>query len=147
MYQDNVINDILLRIFYMSKTVKALALIDLFLSFFYILFSPLFIIGNLIGICFAYLGYSGSQSFESGKIFSYFLYNCFKTVGSILFPILIFVNGYHPLGVVIMSVVIMLINIYITLFVYKFYRELSNCDIHDVNNLRALNAPVQVIIW
>ena len=147
MAQQNHPNQNVLETFYRSKTVKSLALIDIFFSLFYILFSPYLLIGNLIGLLFAYYGYHGAKVFDVNYTFIYFVYNIIKTFISIIFPIVIFNYISYSTGVIVMSVLIMLLNIYITLFIYKFYSNLKNCSEYERNDLQTLNYPLTIIIW
>jgi len=147
MAQQNHPSQNVLETFYRSKTVKSLALIDIFFSLFYFLFSPYLLIGNLIGLIFSYYGYHGAKVFDVNYTFIYLVYNILKTGISIIFPIIIFSYISYPVGVIIFSVIIMLLNLYITLFVNKFYLNLKNCSEYERSELVSLNYPLTIIIW
>jgi len=147
MAQRNPPNQNVLETFYRSKTVKTLALIDIFFSLFYFLFSPYLLIGNIVGLLFSYIGYHGAKMFDKSYTFTYLVYNICKTLISIIFPIVLFCYVNFPASVIVLSVLIMLLNIYITLFIYKFYNSLKNCTDYELQDLRILNYPVTIIIW
>lgn len=137
----------LTRIYNMSKTVKALAIIDIITSFFYLLLTPFVGFFNLIEMMFGYMGYHGAKTFDKGYIINYSIFQIFKTFLSILFPILVFINYSIPTSYIITSVIIMFLNVYISVFIHKFYKELKDLSLGDLDQLKRLNSPINLTVW
>lgn len=139
---------ILARIYYMSKTVKSLAIIDILFSFFYLSYSPYIGFLNLLNLILAYFGYFGAKNFDKNFTLGYLIYNSVKFVSSVVFPIIIFCIVSVPAGIIVMSVFLMLLNLYVLLFVSKFYNELNGLTKDDVNYLRLMNyVGIGLILW
>jgi hypothetical protein len=143
------INDMeLVQIYHKSKTVKAIAIIDIVTSFFYLIFTPYTSIINLVGLIFCYFGYTGAKNFNNNYLCGYLLYNLIKFISSVVFPIILFANINFPIGVILFSVILMLLNVYILAFVYRFYNDLSRLTEDDKEYLRMRNYnPMFLVVW
>ena len=70
MLNDNGITDNMLECYGLSKTIKLLAIIDIFFSFFYLFYNPYLIIPLL----FNFIGYKGAKDFDYNKIQCYLIF-------------------------------------------------------------------------
>lgn len=132
----------------MSKTVKGLAILDILFSFFYLTYSPYIAILNMINLVVSYFGYFGAKNFLKKYILGYLIYNSIKFVTCVIFPIIIFCLTPVPAGIIVMSVLLMLMNLYILLFISKFYNELNMLSREDLGYLRLMNYAIfGVILW
>lgn len=132
-----------------GKTVKYLALIDIIFSCIRIFLSPLFAIAAFISLIFGLTGYNGAKKYNkcSTKTYIYYLVlqNIFQIVilGFYIFKpsILNIDHTYETTG--IFNCILVLINCYITYFIYLFYNLISQ---HSQFALTNLNRPESIFI-
>lgn len=133
--------------FALSKTIKYLACIDIFFSFFYAMINLWYFIPLLFG----FIGYYGAKNFNSFYTFIYLVYSILNLFSRIyFFGFLIYnpnndiIPGYYYL---LLGLIIFL-EIWINKIVFKFYKSLRKLNVDELNILRGDNLRiVRTIYW
>lgn len=132
-----------------SKTVKCLALIDIIFAFLSVLLSPYLAIAAVICFAAGLCGYYGAKNYNKSHTLCYVLFLVLQNI----FRLVIFISyctnpsmfGVETVNfqTIFFNALILLLNIYINYYIYKFYRLLRN---YSQEALTSLNAGPQLVI-
>ncbi len=140
-------NEEYIRLYSLSRTVKWLAIIDAFFSLFYLLVTPYLGLYSLFSLIVATCGYYGAKNLRKNDTLIYLIFFSLKTLLNIAVPIYIFCNYNATTNWILFNVFIMLLEVYLTSIIYKFYFTLKKYTEPELNNIRLMTQPVRVIMW
>jgi len=144
-FQDN--NEEYIRLYRLSHTVKLLAIIDTFFSFFYLLVTPYLGLYSLFSLIISMCGYYGAKNLKKNDTLIYLIFFSLKTLLNIVVPIYLFCNYNTSTNWILFNVFIMLLEVYLTSIIYKFYFTLKKYTDQELDIIRLMTQPVRVIIW
>ena len=146
-HYNNNNNEEYIRLYSLSRTVKWLAIIDGFFSFFYLLVTPYLGLYSLFSLIIAISGYHGAKNLKKNNTLIYLIFFSLKTLLNIVIPIYIFCNYNASTNWILFNIFIMLLEVYLTSIIYKFYFTLKKYTEQELDNIRLMTEPVRVIIW
>lgn len=122
----------IIRIYNISKTIKILALIDIFFNIFYSFYHFFYIIPLVMSI----FGYYGAQKFNKVYIIIYCIY---IIIFNLIKSILLFIYFNTSILDIILSSLCFIIGLFICKLLISFYNfinNLSNEELNLLNNLK-----------
>ena len=144
-----ITND-MVKTFNLSRTVKFLAMVDMFFSFIYCFYNPWFFIPLLMAL----FGYQGAFRFNANYTFIYATYvvlDLFIKTGTFFYDYfgLTDEDKAEHLFNVILVILSALISIWIIDILYKFIKFMNKLTLLELDHLRNRGIPRQrlVYIW
>jgi hypothetical protein len=147
---NNNLSDNVKLSFALGKTIKFLACIDIFFSFFYAMINFWYFIPLLFG----FVGYYGAKNYNSFYTFLYLVYSIMNLLSRIfLFGFFIYQenndnNENSPFYYYFLLALIIFLEIWINKIVFKFYQSLRKLNLNELDILRTNKLKVvRTIYW
>jgi len=142
-----ITND-MVKTFNLARTVKFLAIVDMFFSFIYCFYNPWFFIPLLMAL----FGYQGAFRFNANYTFIYATYvvlDLFIKTGTFFHDYLALTDedkSEHLFNVIIV-ILSALISIWIIDILYKFIKLINKLTLLELDHLRNRGIPRQRIVY
>jgi len=141
-----------INIYYLSRTVQLLALIDICFGFLYGFFNYYF----FIPLIFAFLGYFGARNYASCSVLSYATYQIFCNIARMSLTIYNYIDirennqevDYKRINwQLVLAIILCLIGLYIARFSFILWQKIRNLTVDDINKLISIDRPTQIVWW
>lgn len=137
-------------IYNLGRTVRFMASIDMLFAFLYTFTNPYYLIYSFVNFLFSCCGYYGSKTYSSSLICCYLFYNILKIIGNILILVSNINNNNlqeRLFTFTFIASIIIIINIYLTSIVLKFYNQIKNLPQHLMEELKTGPRVIVFTYW